>query len=143
RLAKWTCALLAASALTTLGAVYQLLAQVAGLSLLAGCAALLLRPFGTEQSQKDSSVPGAAPFDSGVRSAGAWIRQAITLGVLISSMLIVYPEVFPFLGLSFVAYEVVTWRRRTLSSRVREIAVAGVVVGLLLNVYLLAVFRFL
>src|SRR5262249_46955031 len=90
--AWWTCALLTLSALTTLGTLYQLIAQVAGLALLAGCVTVLLR----------------IPHDLD-RVAAA--RYGFLAALLVSALLVVYPEIFPFLVLAFLAHLAVTWRR--------------------------------
>ncbi len=72
--------LLAASALTTLGTVYQLISQVLGLSLLAGASVLLLRP--------------AVPY-----RRSALLREALLPGILVAGLGFGYPEVLPFLVL--------------------------------------------
>jgi hypothetical protein len=87
------CAWMAVSALTTLGTMYQLIAQVFGLGLLAGVCALLLRPFDT-------------------LSRRALIRACLLLGVLCGALSIVYPEVIPFLVLSFAIYHLILLIRR-------------------------------
>ena len=109
-----TCLLLSLSALTSLGALYQLIAQVGGLALLAGCATLLLRPF-------SSMRPGLA------------VRQGLLAATPISASLVVYPEILPFLALSFAVYTLIGVLRRRLAIRpllivLGTVAVSGLVV---------------
>lgn len=96
--AKLTCALLGLSALNSLGALYQLIAQVGGLALLAGCGTVLLRPL------------------SGMRSGPA-LRLGILVAILLSALLVVYPEVAPLLALAFALYAVIGLVRRRLVVR--------------------------
>lgn len=84
--------LLCFSALTTLGVIYQLISQVGGLSLLACAAVIMLQ--GLVRKQKYSLV-----------------KYILLLTILLSSMLLYYPEVFPFLGLAFILYFAVNWCR--------------------------------
>ena len=116
-----TCLLVALSSLATLGVVYQLLAQTFGLALLAAAAALVLPP----------RPPG-------------W-RQALPGGVVVAAMLVVYPEVFPFLALAFgLSTAVGVLRRRLLPGPV--LAAAGAVAltcVVLLNRHLATVLVFL
>lgn len=93
-----TCLLLSLSALTSLGALYQLIAQVGGLGLLAGCATLLLRPF-------SSARPGLA------------MRHGLLAAMLIAALLIVYPELIPFLGSSLAVYTLIGVLQRRLAIR--------------------------
>lgn len=79
------CGLLALSALTALGTLYQLLGQVAGLALLVAGTTLLLRPL------------------AGVRGIHA-LRHGLLNGILFAALLVVYPEVFPFLVLALAIY---------------------------------------
>ncbi|HZY84777.1 MAG TPA: hypothetical protein VFE78_08095 [Gemmataceae bacterium] len=87
-----TCGLVEASALVTLGTLYQLIAQVAGIAFLAGCASALLRP-----------------------SAGLARREALRRGLLVGvfggALLVLYPEIVPFLAVAFVVYVAAAWRR--------------------------------
>lgn len=82
--ALWT----AISALVALGTVYQLIAQVFGLSLLIGLATLLLYPFRRESP----------------RQLG---RTSVLRGILAAGLCIVYPEVLPFVVLSFLLYHAI------------------------------------
>lgn len=87
-------ALLAFSALASLGALYQLIAQVSGLAIATAAAALLLRPM-------------ADPDDLNRPTWRAYLKQGILVGVLIGGLMIFYPEVFPFLALTWLIYVVV------------------------------------
>lgn len=107
-----TCLLLSLSALTSLGALYQLIAQVGGLGLLGGCATVLLRPF------------------SGVRVKSA-LQHGILGAILLSSLLIVYPEVFPFLGSSFGVYALVGILRKRLTLAPLLLVLGAIAVGAL------------
>jgi len=85
--------LVAASALTGLGAVLQLLGQVSGLSLLITMIVLWLRAF-----------RGPA--------LGLMWRHGIISGVVMSGLMITYPEALPFFGASAIAYVVWALVRR-------------------------------
>jgi hypothetical protein len=74
------CLAMAFSALTTLGALYQLYGQVTGLGAFTATCAVLLRPLGSRKS------------------------TAALAGILTAGTALFYPEVVPFLALSFVAY---------------------------------------
>jgi hypothetical protein len=89
--AWWTCVLLALSAETTLGALLQLFGQVPGLALLAATAAELFRPF----------------RDLG---RGEALRQGGLLAALLTALLVVYPEVLPFLAPAYLLYLALSWR---------------------------------
>lgn len=80
-----TCFLLACSPLTSLGALYQLLGQVAGLALLCGAGTLLLQPF-------------TQHLPHGI------LRQSILISIIMSALLICYPECLPFITLAVIAY---------------------------------------
>lgn len=103
--AAWMTGLLVAlSALTTLGVMYQLIAQVVGLSLIATVSALVLRPFdGLSRNQL--------------------LKHGVLCGVMGAGVLIIYPEILPFLGLPFLMYFGVALLKR----RVKFIPVAGIV----------------
>ena len=94
--ALWT----AISALVALGTLYQLIAQVFGLSLLAALATLLLFPFRRE-------------------SPGRLGRTSVLRGILAAGLCVVYPEVLPFAVLSFFLYHgLLLVRRRELLGNV-------------------------
>jgi hypothetical protein len=74
------CFAMAFSALTTLGTLYQLYGQVTGLGAFTATCAVLLRPLGSRKS------------------------IAALAGILTAGTAVFYPEVLPFLALSFIAY---------------------------------------
>ena len=78
-------ALMAVCALLTLGVVYQLIAQVFGMALLACGASFILRPF---------------PRLSWRRTLG----QAIVIAVNLTALAVTYPEIVPFLVVAFLAW---------------------------------------
>lgn len=96
--ALMTCVLLSFSALTSLGALYQLIAQVSGLGLLIGCMTVLLRPF--------TDVPERLN-----------LRHGVLVALLVSAFSITYPELTPFLGLGFILYWMLGLIRRRLVLR--------------------------
>ena len=117
---------LAQSALLTLGTLYQLIAQTIGLGLLATLAALVLRPF--------HGVP--------------WRRtvlHGVLVGVVGSGLLIFYPEVTPFLGVSLVLYTALGLARRRLAVRplLVILGVSVLVALVLLRIYALWSVQFL
>ncbi len=93
RSAWWACLLVALSPLTNLGTFYQLLGQVPGLALLCALTVVLLQP---------RTEPGWR----------AIVRDGLLLAVLGSGLLVVYPEVVPFLGGGFVLYLLAAALRR-------------------------------
>jgi len=105
RAALLVCLWLSLSALTTLGSVYQLFAQVGGIGGLAAAVTVLLRR------------PAARP------------RSELVLGgLLLASLCTFYPEVLPFAVLSYALYHALSILQRC--ERVRDVAGAiGPVVG--------------
>jgi hypothetical protein len=89
-------ALLAVSALTTLGTLYQLIAQLLGLTLLAAAASVALRYWP----------------DGGARDA---IRRGLLTGLLTAALAVAYPEVLPFFVLAFVIGTAIALARRRLA----------------------------
>ncbi len=85
KVALLTIFLLIFSPLTSLSTLNQLIAQVGGLGLLAACCVFLLR---------DLDISG-------------WSRiyYAIISAILVASLLVFYPEAFPFLILAFIVYQ--------------------------------------
>lgn len=79
------CILLAVSPSTTLGTIYQLIAQALGLGLLCLASILLMQSY------------------SGLNFKNC-IKQSILLAIALSALLLSYPEVFPFLALATIAY---------------------------------------
>lgn len=90
-----TAFLLACSPLISLGTLYQLIAQVVGISLLIVSTILLLQPFTLHQKY-------------------IVFRQSILISIIVSALLICYPEVTPFLFLSVITYFIINlfqgWR---------------------------------
>ena len=87
--ASWT----AVSALVALGTAYQLLAQVFGLSLLVGVVTVILSPFRHKPRK-------------------LLARISVMRGILAAALSVVYPEVLPFVVLSFLLYHFVLLFRR-------------------------------
>jgi hypothetical protein len=114
-----TCGLAEASALVTLGTLYQLIAQVAGLALLAGATTALLRP------------------TAGL-SRPEILRRGLLVGTFASALLVIYPEILPFLILAWSLHGAASWRR----GEARAAGLAGTVgtaaafVLVVLNTYL-------
>lgn len=109
-----TCACVAGSSLVTLGTIYQLIAQVAGLSMLACAACMLLEP--------NRNHPWR------VRT-----KRAILSGVLCAATGVTYPEVLPFLILGFgLMHARALWRREETIGALASIAGVLVAVCLLL-----------
>ncbi len=96
----WT----AFSALVALGTMYQLIAQVFGLSLLAGFTALFLNPYRREPRR-------------------LLARTSLLRAILAAAMCVVYPEVLPFAGLSFLLYHalLLVHRRESLGALARSL----------------------
>ncbi|MBI1915720.1 MAG: hypothetical protein HYS12_13455 [Planctomycetes bacterium] len=114
------CGLTAASALSTLGVVYQLIGQVGGIALLCACVAVFYRAVG--------------------RYPTRWtIRHALLAGLLLSGLMLWYPEATPILGLGFFLHVgFALWRRRLPARRTLIlVATSGGLALLLLNRYLL------
>jgi hypothetical protein len=126
RAALLACLLLSVSALAALGVLYQLIAQVFGLALLCACAAVLL-PW--------PDADGRGPF----------LGPCALAGILVSALVVVYPEVLPFLGGAMVLQALVCFRRRGSHGK-RMIAAWGAAAGfclLLVNTYIPSAVRFL
>lgn len=122
-----TCLLLAGSALATFGVIYQLNSQVIGLALLAGAAAALMRPYGTPEIDGDG-IGDRAPDGSratardatGAKDPARWrllLRQGVLVGILMSGLFVMYPEVLPMLGLAWMIYVGLQLRRRRANPR--------------------------
>lgn len=106
-LALATCGLLSVSALATLGVVYQLIAQTAGLALLAATFTTLLGPLGRMRASRI-------------------LRHGLLLGILGGGLLILYPEVSVFLAVAVVVHFAVrAWYGQARLGRV----VPGIVVA--------------
>ncbi|MHB8626469.1 MAG: hypothetical protein ACYDEO_09715 [Aggregatilineales bacterium] len=124
-----TCGLLAFSALTSLGVLYQLIAQVLGLALLIAAVTVVFH------------LPKAQ-----MRRATA-IRHGILISLLVSALMIVYPEVTPFLALSFIVYIAIQLIRNrsemAWAALVYTFGPAILLVLIFLNVYVLEFLRYL
>jgi hypothetical protein len=83
-----TCFLLACSPLVSLGTLYQLIAQVGGIAFFIVSAILLLQPFIIHQKY-------------------IALRQSILISILLSVLMIYYPEIAPFLFLSLIGYLII------------------------------------
>ena len=123
-----TAILLAMSSLNSLGALFQLSAQVGGVALLVSAATLLLRPIGP-------------------MSLVAAVRHGLLVAIVGSALLVFYPEVTPFLGLSFGLYVLVVLLRRRSTVSFRSASVAlGVAAGVglaVVNLYAFTAINFL
>ncbi len=161
------CLLLAASAVSTFGMLYQLIAQVSGLSILAACATTLFRPFGNPNgaaaaadagSSPDTTAPadGGTPARDGATMApppaaadapsrGWTLRQGVLVGILGSGLMIVYPEVLGVLGIAWLVHVGVGLARRTVAARPLAVVVGcAAVLGLvLLNRYVITSLAFM
>ncbi len=98
--------LIAVSPLTTLGAVYQLLGQIPGLSTMVGQVAVI------------SAEHGAAP-----QAARSQIRLGLSVGTLVAAQTIMYPESLPFSALMYAAWGTLLVLRER--ANLRRLAVAG------------------
>lgn len=120
KLAVWiTMLLMAASALVALGSLYQLIAQVIGLALLAGLVSVLMRPI--EELM-----------------AGAWVRRGMLIGLLTAGVIFAYSEVIPFAVVGYALYALITWRSWKTHPRagLAVLGTAVAVVVILLNRFL-------
>lgn len=97
-----TCFLLSCSALTTLGTLYQLIAQVFGLSLLAAACAILMRPIDRLRMKR------LAPY-------------SVIAAVVLAAVAISYPEVLPFLIAPLAIYAFL----RARATRKWSVVIAG------------------
>lgn len=120
RLAVWmTLLLVGLSALAAFGALYQLIAQVIGLGMLAGLASLLLRP-----------------IDDWLR--GSRVKRGILIGLLTTGLVFCYPEVLPFMIVAFGFYLLLTfrsWKARPLPA-LGILGIGAAVLVVLLNRFL-------
>ncbi|MCC7371975.1 MAG: hypothetical protein IT306_26405 [Chloroflexi bacterium] len=119
-----TCLLLSLSALNSLGVLYQLIAQVTGIGTLAATATLLLQPL----TRRITAVVA--------------IRQGILLAILAAGLLVLYPEITPFLGAAYVFYiAAMMVRSRSLAVSRMVLVETATTAGLgtvLLNTYLVS-----
>lgn len=117
-------AILSCSAEMTVGTIYQLIAQVFGLSLLTSCAVLLMLPLRT--------VMRSSLF-----------KQAGLIALIFSAAMVVYTEMIPFLAFACILF----WGRQLLTMRaipgMRTYLLAGVVIIVFLNSYIPAALHFM
>ena len=126
-MAAWTVgAMVAVSALTTLGVMYQLIAQVVGLSIVATVAAMILRPF--------DGLP-----------ANKLVRHGILVAIIGAGQLLIYPEVSPFLGLAFFLYTFVVFIKdpRKVVPLLAVVFVAAAGAFVILRIYAIEAVNFL
>jgi hypothetical protein len=118
-------AMLALSALASLGALYQLIAQVAGLAIALMAGALLLRPMTDDDALKP--LAGFAHH----------LRQGTLIGIAVAGVMVFYPEVFPFLAAPWLLYTMlgVLAGRLPVKPLVATLAVGTVVTLVLMNWY--------
>ncbi len=119
--------MVAISPMTTLGALYQLIAQVGGLAMLCVAALLVYRP-----------IPSL--------NAGKLVRVSVAAILIGSCLVVYYPEVLPFLGagwLVFILWSFGCGNIRTLKRILITSAVVAIGLLLLLNTYVYDAFLFL
>jgi hypothetical protein len=88
------------SALNSLGTIFQLIAQVFGLSLMAGCLALLPALF----PQRSSFPQLSEPEPLSRKQLISLISPNVVTSILLAALFVAYPEVLPFLFLSSLSY---------------------------------------
>ena len=121
-----TCALLGLSAMNSLGTLSQLIAQVAGLAVLAACGAIVFRPF------------------EGVTRRGPMVRHGVLVGIIGAGQAILYAELLPFLFLAFCAYTVVeVVRGRKPWKLLATVGIGSAVALVLLNRHAYTVVRYI
>jgi hypothetical protein len=116
-----SCILVAGSALTTHGTLNQLSSQSGGLALLAASAALLMRPY------------------EGLGRRAILLRGALS-GLVLSALLIYYPEMLPFLAIAFALYAILAALRHRLPLKgtFQVAAVAALACLVILNMHVFA-----
>ncbi len=125
--ALFTMMLLAISPMGCLGALYQLIGQVGGLGL---------------------SIASGVLLSKNYRYKNLWqlLGQIVPIGVLVSALLVWYPEILPFLGLSWFIYIAVNLFKNTgvtLKYKITPAILGGVICIILLNKYFLIALSFL
>ncbi|MEI7555214.1 hypothetical protein [Candidatus Chlorohelix sp.] len=120
------CIMLAFSALTSLGTAYQLMPQVGGLSILILCLILLSQ---IAQPDKRWSI----------------IWYCILISISVSALLVDYPEIFPFLVLSYGLYLGVGFIKKLINWKIllTRLSFASFFVLIILNTYIIKVVGFL
>ncbi|QOV91420.1 hypothetical protein [Humisphaera borealis] len=126
RAALCACVLSVASAQLAFGTIYQLIAQDIGLAVLCVNASILIRDF-----------TGLA--------RGTLLRHGILLGVTATGQMLIYPEVNPFLGVSFFLYlaYLALRSRKNLKPLLLMLAIGVVVALIVLNSYTYNVLAFM
>jgi hypothetical protein len=118
--------LMSLSPLATLGLLYQLIGQEGGLTLLCAAVTLLYR---TQSLKFPKLILGSVP--------------AV---VVVSGILIWYPEILPFLGLGWVVYCLLLLRERGMSAVHRTLlpaVIVGAILVVVLNKYVLSALFFM
>jgi hypothetical protein len=124
---RWTLMallILSFSAQNSLGTIYQLIAQVFGLSLAAAAACLFMT-------------------DSVGTQRNSYVKYGVLTGLMFSACLVAYTEVVPILGLACTLFLVQRIVRRGAPQGIRSYVIATVCSIAFLNSYLLAAVRFL
>jgi hypothetical protein len=118
--------LLAVAAMVSLGALYQVIAQVLGLALLAALAAVLLPPGWSARPRH-------------------LLAQGVLAGLLGAGLLLGYPELAPFAGVALAAHLALALWRRRLSPRtlLAVLGPAGLVAVVALDTHAGAAARFM
>lgn len=118
--------LMAISPLTALGTLYQLIGQVGGLALLCGAITLLYRPQSTKPISK-------------------LLVRNIPAALMSASLFVWYPEALPFLGLGWLLYLALVFRRsRELAKRILIPALVVCAILLIgLNQYVITALQFM
>lgn len=127
RFRGWTLmalATLGCSAEFTMGTIYQLIAQVFGLSLFAACALLLM-------VRKENTTRSVL------------VKQGVLIALVFSAAVVVYAEIIPFLGLTCLLYWGLQLLRTHSISGTRTYLLAGFVSIVFLNSHIPAALRFL
>ena len=134
-------ALFSLSALNSLGTFFQLIAQVFGLSLLAGCLALLPSLFSSRQFSPQQDEPALL----GHKQLTHLILPAVLTSILLAALMITYPEVLPFLLLSGLSYLVIRLIQRQIWIK-QAILLSGLTIlfaCIFVNRYMFHLFYFL
>jgi hypothetical protein len=143
------CALLSVSALASFGALYQLIAQVGGIAILAAVSAVSLRPLWARATAAGAGE--GAPSDAAARDAGASeapappLRRGLLGGIIGVGLFLYYPEVIPLAGVSwllFLLFEALH-RRVRVAPLLGFVGAAVVVIAALLGRHAIGALNFL
>lgn len=120
-----TTALMALSPMTTLGALYQLIGQVGGLTLLTAAVTLMYRP-------------------QSLRGMSKLLQCCISAALVFSALFIWYPELLPFFGLGWLLYVLflLIQRKECLTVVVPALWI-GVLTLIILNQYIVSSLMFM